>query len=378
MKFCNENTRFLLRLIKFFLITGSLSIALIFIACDDDNPVTPPVSEFDSARFNWRTDEIPHTGFAGMWAQDTSNIFLLNNYDHSLYKESGGNVTIMDAGNYYFSDIKGLSNNEVYLFGESKDDYKLNIVKWSGASFEAHPSNVTINRNGRFIRGCAVSPNEIWTISNNGISKFDGIKMTDYVYEDTLADPNFLFLSNDNKIQYIASKFFEPFQVEIKLYQFNDSSFTKIFDYVFTEGSGETFLQQIGGHKFGLQMNGPTGGPFSMCMKYFTGTSFTEYFCFNKKIQTLWRSLPNNPTGVNLQNFVILVNTDESLFSSRVGIVNWNGDKFSRELMLTGFINPGEYFNTYIVYCIDENNYLVLEPQGSFGPNNTLYIGTRK
>jgi hypothetical protein len=362
--------------IKFLFSCFILFIAIAFPACDNDNPVIPNPPEFDSARFNWRTIEIPHTGFAGMWAQDTSNIFLLNNYDHSLYKESGGNVTIMDAGNYYFSDIKGLSNNEVYLFGEGKDDYKLNIVKWNGASFEAHPSNVTINRNGRFIRGCAVNPNEIWTISNNGISKFDGIKMTDYVYEDSLFDPVFLFLANDNKLQYIAIKIVDTLHVEVRLYEFHDTTFIKIYDYTYTELSGEIFLGQMGGYKFGLQMNGPLSGPRSMCVKYFTGTSFTDYFCFNNKLQTLWLAQPYNPVGFNLQNFMILANTDQSLFNSRVGIIHWDGKKLSKELMLTGFIDPGVYFNTYTLYCLDANNYLVLEPTADF--NNVLYTGTKK
>lgn len=61
--------------------------------------------------------DIYYHGFAGMWAQDTSKIFLLNHYNKSLYIVSGGNTAIQYIGNYYLNEIKGLSNTEVYIFG---------------------------------------------------------------------------------------------------------------------------------------------------------------------------------------------------------------------------------------------------------------------
>jgi hypothetical protein len=355
-------------------------LSFLFSSCSDDtvSPPKPPVSEFDSARFNWRTENIYYRGFAGAWAIDTNHIFLLNHANRNLYIVSGGNTAIYYAGDYYFNEIKGISNSEVYLFGAGLYDNKLTIIKWNGSSFETHATN-TIVRNTRFIRGCAISSNEVWICSNNGISKFDGVNMTNYVYEDSLLDPDFFFLSVDNKLQYIAAKALDSVDVQACLFELRDTAFVRIFNDTIIPypDRSSTFLEVIGGYKYGLKLNEPLGSPWSVCLQYFTGSAFMDYFCFNNKIENLHIATSANPVGLNLQSFIFLVHTDRSLFGSNVGIIHWNGEKPSKELMVLPYESP-YYYDTFILCCINSDNYLVLEPDG-YNPDNTwLHIGTKK
>ncbi len=365
--------------LKTLALANLIILTFLFSSCSDDNPVkTAPVSEFDSARFNWRAENVYYRGFAGIWAQDTGNIFLLNNYNRSLYKVSGGNTSIFYAGDYYLNDIKGLSNSEVYLFGSGLYDNKLTIIKWNGAGFETHVSNVIVNpSNTRFIWGCAVSSNEIWTCSQFGICKFDGQKITNYAYGDSAFNPDYLFLSDDNKMRYIGAKQIDTFAVEVSLYEFQNTGFIRTYDYVY--GLDQKFLLELGGHTLGMELFYPASETsFPICMKYFTGSGFTDYFCFNDKIRYLYKSVTiAGLAGMDLQNFILIAQTDHSIFQTGVGIINWNGNKPSKELMLTPYHSPYDY-DAFILFAINNDNYLVIQPDNYVYENTYLFIGTKK
>ena len=114
------------------LLTFICSLFIIFLslfyACSE-SPVTAPVEDFAPSRFNWRTEDIIGNGFAGSWAQDTGKIFILNHWSHTLDIVSGGYSELHDIGDYYLTDIKGLSPNEIYFFGTDKETFYLTIIK---------------------------------------------------------------------------------------------------------------------------------------------------------------------------------------------------------------------------------------------------------
>lgn len=355
----------------------SFLASLLFISCSEE-PVKPPGEEFDPPRFNWRSVEITGEGFVGIWALDTNDIYLLNHDNKTLHHINKGNASIYSVGNYGLNEIEGISNNEIYLFGTTPfPDNNLTIIKWNGVSFEYYPTG--INASSDFtIRGFSANSNEIWICSQNGLSKFDGVNIINYAYEDSLLEPLDLFLSIDNKIQYISGRWVDTAHIQQCLFEFRDTGFVRIYDYT---GSpyptwSYTFLQEVAGNKIGLKIS---QNPNTICIDHFTGSSFTSYFCLNEKIESPVTSPSNNPVGVNPENFIFVVRSSDRIFepSSKVGIVHWNGSKLSKEIGLAPSSFPYHSIAP-IVFCISSNNYLVFEPHSFNNDIPTLHIGTKK
>jgi hypothetical protein len=376
--------------------TKNLLILLLFLpffiySCKDD-PVTP-TEDFAPSRFNWRTVDInqnQNPGFADIWAMDTNNIYLLNHYDKSFYIVSHGFVTTHYIGNYFLTQMKGISNSEIYIFAAGNASNLLTIIKWNGGGFEYYPTDIIIKTGASAltIRGCVVSYNEIWALSMDGICRFDGSKITNYSFGDPNAPllvPLDIFLSNNQRVQYIAYNQ-DTANQQNRLYEFADTGFVKIY-----EGTNNPFgrtllmLKEVGGVKFGLQLNQPLGELYSVCIKYFTGSSFSDYFCYNDLIGSIHSTgVSQNPVGSNLQSFIFFAEANKPLFTvfdsigSRVGILHWDGNKVSKETGLFD-VNTSYDFEHHVLFAINQENYLILNP---FKYYNTaislLYIGTKK
>ena len=354
-------------------------LLLIAGSCSDDT-VKPPVADFDLPRFNWRIVEIPGnpSGYSGLWAKDTSKVFLANHSAFALLITTSGQTVSHAVGNYGLTDIDGISNNEVYIYGASAfPNSELTIIKWNGASFEYIKTGITVNAE-EGIKGLSVSSNEVWISSRNGICKFDGANIISYNHEDLALIPVDIFLSNTNKVQYIAEK--ETINlIQTCLYEFRDTGFVKIFDYQRNPNTtlSYTFLRVVGKDKYGLQLNKPASNPWSVCIENFSGSSFNPYFCLNK-VSTTIISRANNPTGNNMQDFIGLVEVSEfGIFTNtRLGVLHWNGVKTSKEFELTH--NSAFPYDTDLSFVIDQNNYLILEPALPNPPHAALYFGSRK
>jgi len=355
-----------------------ISFLLFFISCSDD-VVIQKTEDFDPPRFNWRAKDVSYHGYSGMWAIDTNKIFILNNIYNTLNIVQNDYTESHYVGEYGLEKIDGISNNEIYIFGGSNyPENAQTIIKWNGAGFEFYPTGIITTPGwGTSIKGLAVNSNEIWLCSQDGISMFDGIKMNYFVYEDSLLIPTNLFYTNDNKLQYIAIKYFDTFYIQQCLFEFRDTGFVRIYNYI---GNPEplmtyTFLNEIGGYKYGLELK---RSPWSICIHNFYSSLFTAYFCFNNKILDTWPSESNNPVGSNLQNFIFLISSSDFIFEPgyKVGIIHWNGYKESKEIGLRSF-TPFPYTN-FILRYINDDCFLVLGQYTENVGNSTLYIATRK
>jgi len=302
----------------------------------------------------------------------------LNNYNNSLYKVTKGitNV-IMVSPQYYLTDIKGVSNNEIYLFGTKYPDRKLSIVKYNGASFEFHDSEIDAIVEYP-VRGCIDNLNNIWAISKGGIIRFDGSLLHQYNYEDPQLIPDLFYLSNENELEYIGIKFDTAYTKQ-SLFRLQDTSFVNIFtQYLYPTGSSITYLTHLNGLKTGLRFNYNNS---TVCLEGFNGTGFVNGICFNKKIVNSAPSYTINPIGASLQNFLFLVEVSEDfLFDPpyRRGITHWNGTKLSLEKGLQLYISPSPFLN-FLSNMIDINNYIVLQPYSDINSeNSTLWIGSKK
>jgi hypothetical protein len=363
----------LLKIFKPILLSIFISSMLILSACSDD-PVTPQEPEFDPPRFNWRSMEVPGDGYAGMWALDTNNIYLVNIHNNLLYHISNGNLNSYNYGNYGINEIEGISENEVYLFGAVPyPDNNLTIIKWNGSGFEYYPTGILVNE-GRTIRGCVVSSGEVWIGSEAGLSRFNGITLQNYSYENPDVLLKNMLLSSENKVQYISERLFNETTVQQSLYEFRDSGFVLLYDEITNPFPGYSSLNEINGIKYGLKLNRLDR---TVCFENFTGTAFSEMFCLNSKVTVTVSTQSNNPVGISLQEFISFVEVSSiEIFvpGYRSGVIHWNGVRPSAEIGLSnGFISE---YERPLVHSIDANTYLVLEPQNP--ANRVLFIGTRK
>lgn len=352
-------------------------IALVFNSCSED-PVKPAVEEFDPPRFNWRSMEVPNIGYADIWALDTSNIYMINYYDRNLYKISNGNISVSYVGYYGLNQMQGVSNTEIYIFGGAADGI-LTIIKWDGAGFSYYPTNINLTGNaGYWIKGYVRNSNEIWICSQNGIAMFNGVNYQYFNYEDTTMKPNEIFLSENNTIRYICQKE-DAGGIKQSLYELQGNTFIKLFEYYKDPNINLSyiFLKEIRGNKFGIEIKQPAGANWSMCYCNFNNYSFSSNYCFNNKIYTLpFGVRSRNPVGVNLNNYIMFIEAESGFFEHyRTGIIHWNGNKFSKELGLsgTGFL----FYEAFILFNINETSNLLLEPH-IVDAKSTLYIGTEK
>jgi len=146
-----------------------------------------------------------------------------------------------------------------------------------------------------------------------------------------------------------------------------------------------TLLREVGRFNFGLQLNYNIPLPGTVCIKYFTGSSFTDYFCYNDLIgSSFWTGVSKNPVGTNLQSFIFLAQSNKLIFQPlfgnpvNTGILHWDGNKVSKEIGLLGYTTSYD-FEHHILFAINQDNYLILEPFKNNDPAiSLLYIGSKK
>lgn len=354
--------------------------AVNLISCGDDT-VTVVEEEFDPPRFNWRSVEVPNTGYADIWALDTNNIFLLNQYYQCIYRINNGVISTYNIAPYGFNQMQGISNNEIYIFG-STNGITPSIIKWDGAGFTSYPTNITMTgsmgiNNKHFLR----NSNEIWICTKRGIAKFNGVNYDYFSYDDSTMTPFGIFLSERNTIQYICLKVVDSTGETIQaLYELQDNTFMKIFEY--SENPNITgsyiYLKEIRGNKFGIKINYNVGANWSMCYYDFNTYSFLPGFCFSSKFITLQTDVRSiNPAGANLNNYIMFIESESGFFEHyRGGFVHWNGSKFSKEFGVGG--TGSLFYKSYILFNISDVSYLILQPYSLNDINCTLYIGTQK
>jgi hypothetical protein len=352
-------------------------LSAFFISCGED-AATQPEPEFDPPRFNWSSMDLLNTGYSDIWAQDTSNIYMTNYYDRNLCRISNGNITVFNAGNYGLNHMQGLSNNEIYIFGCSSDGL-VTLIKWDGAGFNYYPTNINLTGYSFMgIKGYARNSNEVWICCQTGIALFDGVNYQYFSSDDSTMMPQTIFLSENNTIQYISQRIDES-GIKHALYELRGNSFVKLFEY-FKDPSitrSSVFLKEIRGIKFGIEVKQPIGANWSICFLNFQNYSFSQAFCFNSMIQNLSTEVrPINPAGTNLNNYVMFVEAESGFFEHyRTGLIHWDGNKYSKELGLSGAAGPS--FSTFLLFNINESAYLFLEPH-YFDATSKLYIGTKK
>lgn len=361
---------------KYLLLTVVLPV--IFIAACKDETVTVIEEDFDPPRFNWRSTEILGSDFSGIWAKDTNNIYLINYFPANFTHIFKGNTETFNIGNYGVTEMEGISENEVYIFGAVPyPDNTLTIIKWNGTGFEYFPTGINVGTNNAQIKGCVVNSNEVWIGTENGLSRFDGTNLYNYTYENPNLFLKDLFLGDNNRVQYISERQFNETTLQTSLYEFRDTGFVMIFDEIINPYPTINLLNQINGYKIGIEHNLPNR---TVCLNNFSGSGYTNYYCFSNKITIFTLLQSNNPVGIGLQNFTAFVEVNNNeIFTPgyRSGIIHWNGSKPSAEIGVS--VGSGYPSDKPILFSINDLNYLVLEPPSPIHPSSSvLYKGIKK
>ena len=162
------------------------------------------------------------------------------------------------------------------------------------------------------------------------------------------------------------------------LFEYVDTGFVNKVSYISNPYSSNsyTFLDNVGGSKIGINVK---YNPKSICIDRFSNYSFDKYFCLGDKISNEGTSETGVIVGTEIQNFLIMVVAKEPIFApiSKLGLLHWDGKTISKEIGLAPTSSPYNY-STHILFCIDNETYVVYEPYSSKNGLPCLYIGNKK
>lgn len=338
-----------------FLFVFSISAVLLIPGCGDDTVSSD--YNIEMPRFNWRKINLYQNDFDQVWAIDTGNIYLLNISSSNLYKLSEGNLTNYYIGNNYIHLLSGIGN-QIIIYALS-DLNELKFIFWNGSATEVSTGFFLPDTLGNFFTGCATENMGYWISSQSGVVSYNNGNLNFYYLDDPFFTPERIFKSSHNTIRMTGNSFERKI-----MYEFQDTSFVKIFDY-----SGNYLLRVLNNEAIGYHIDEYMTGP---CFYTISGNTFIESFCTSTNFPI---SFGSYFSGSSLSDLFIPVYSNAVFNEPRSnGILHWNGNKFSREFAFD-FPVPGIGFGVYSNFIIDENTSLILE---GYYPKISLYIGTRK
>lgn len=312
--------------------------ALMFVisSCsDDENPVVPNTGpyEFDSARYEWRTDTLFSKSIGSLFGFDTSHVYLLGTHSLNIY--NGESYSSHFFGDLYFNVIGGLDNSNIYIGGSYPNgDYRL--MKWDGSTFTDIPVPSDTSQDYGLTAILVQSQNEIWLGTLGKIFFVDGTSFKEFKIDSASAISSFTF---DNGIL-LASGRRSLCQIgcgsETYVYKFENSSWIKIFSETIPYADPPFFPLSLGNRLYGLMEDGIfdfNNGKFTKIMNPPSPYEFGI---------ALAGSNENDILGYgHIENYDYTANDC---------IINWNGSKWSKEFENLGLLEMKKIGESY--YCI--------------------------
>jgi hypothetical protein len=336
-----------------------LSISLY--SCSE-NPVVPLIEEpyqYDSARYEWRTDTIDAL-LGHFKVFNESNIFILSVWD--MFHYDGMNYNKINYGDFYANCIEGTDENNLYLGGGdfTQQNYgKPKLKKWNGSSF----INIEIpnpeNRDFAIANFLMENPNELWICSGRGdIFRYDIVKNSFESQRVDTIEINLNFVKDEFGNYYCFGYSFNTFgeYFTIKVFRKEKNKWNWINVYT------EDFLDHNPYNLF----------PFSnyrlLAMKWdgnviykFDNNHFNEFIHIDQFLIGALSSI----NGISINDFII--SGFETQFYTSV--FHSNEKKFSREFEI--FL-----YKLREIYKISEN-YLLISVHPIYS-QSVLYFGKHK
>jgi len=316
-----------------------VSFIILLSSCSKDDPVGPSegLYQFDSARYEWRTDTLQDTYGGDIFGFDSSHVYILDN--HSIFIYNGKEFSRHFLGSMYFSAIDGLDPYNVYIAGAySNGDYRL--VKWNGTSFEDIPAPSDTSQNNGFISILVKSSDEIWLGTVGKIFLYNGVSFSEYII-DSSSVAKYL---TENEGRLLASgrrpicpdSSFTNCKAETNVYQYDNNNWVRVNTTSTNYDVPQFYPVVVGKSLYGNMQEG---------IFKFVNSDFFKII--------------NSPSPYLITFVVGGKNMNEltSVAFSNVEqfYINWNGSKWSKEFSDAGSIlqikNIGNYYYTISEYC---------------------------
>lgn len=317
-----------LKYIPKYLITVLLSLLVAFSSCTDENPVIQNDGpyQFDSARYTWTTDTILNQYSGLVFGLDTSHVYIIGT--HSLTFYDGNNYTHHPYGDLYFNAIDGFDPMHIYIAGAYPNGDN-RLMKWDGSVYQDIPVPGDTSLSGGLTTVYAKSANEIWFSTIGKIFLSNGSTWTEYEIDSAVGIISFAEF-NGNLIA-IGRRSYGSINsdLEINVYQYENESWPRIFHNI-----THYYEKPIIPVKLGNKLYGCLEG-----LLKFDGSDFYKIL--------------ESPTGYNMgytvagesdDNFLTLITSEHEVF-----YVNWNGNKWSREIYVVSTENMKKIGSNYYI-----------------------------
>jgi hypothetical protein len=345
-----------LKSIPKYLIIVLFALMVVISSCsDEENPVNQNDGpyQFDSARYEWRTDTLYNSLLGSLFGFDTSHVYMLGTHSLNIY--NGENYSSHFFGDLYFNVIGGLDNSNIYIGGSYPNgDYRL--MKWDGSTFTDIPVPSDTSQDYGLTAILVQSQNEIWLGTLGKIFFVDGTSFKVYKIDSASAISKFTF---DNGVLLASGRRYlcpSNCDAETYVYKFENSSWTRVFSERILYTSPPFYPAGVGNMLFGIMEEGIFKFNIDLFVKIIS--SPPPY------------NLGTVVTGSNENNLLAYGYTSnyDQINNSRY-TMNWNGSKWSKE-----FFESNGLFEMKLV----GNNYYCIVPSCISCDRLLLRIGRAK
>jgi len=303
---------------------------MLFLSSCKDNPVIPKktntINIFDTARFNWHVDVLVLGGIGYQdYTPDSSNLYILGSTTFLHYHDKIYETHYFNLPNGFNADaIGGLDNSNIFfggtIYNGLQGEYaKLKFLKWNGASIQ----EISINDssiipdyfNSIYVRNL----NDIWIGLYRGrIINYNGSTFTYYSI-----DSNYSFrtiFEQDNDL-YCVADYNPVYPDTLSIFKFETNSWSKVYS-CYNVSRIKFTLSFIGEHLFGTMTQS-----IGQTLYSFNGTTFIKVMDINQFTKSQYETFG----GPNL-NDVLMHGWAPDNGDTTFDILNWNGNKWSREV----------------------------------------------
>jgi hypothetical protein len=306
---------------------AALLLVICIYSCKD-NPLVPPINEpyqFDSARYEWRTDSIDVL-IGPLKVFDKSNIYLLSSTpSRVLMKYDGINFITLSHLDITTSCLDGFDDNNLYVGGAdlTQQNYgKPRLKKWNGSSFQEIEVPNPENRDFAIANFLMENPNEIWMCSGRGdIFRYDIINNSFESQRVDTSEIKLNFLKDEFGNYYCYGYSFNTFGIyfTIKVFKKEKNKWNWINVY------SKDFLDHNPYNLFSFNNNELLAIKWDGNVIYkFEDINFNEMMI----IDQFRIGAPSTINGSSINDFII-TGFDSAYYTS---VFHSDGKKFSREL----------------------------------------------
>lgn len=331
--------------LKFYFVTITLLISVIFSACKTDDVIVNPGNNYKDY-FDWSVQDVYFTSVKRISLGSPNNLFIAAN---ASYKLSNGVVSSIDFGDPYFrvQDVKAFDSTYAIFWGDDSRTYKSVFKIYNNGTIQSYEvpiySSLDINiihiiEKGKFMAFC------------DGSSGYYLFKNGEFILRNKPNPGIATLIGKSNNENYLFLTDYSPFTYH-NIYKFSGDTLLHVKTEVNKTNSFATATTIMREEFF---------APYQR-FTYFNGFDWNTTLTYNEN-RNLNYSVYFYNTGESNNFFVNLTSDSTGYFKSKV----WDGEIFSPQSNFPANI-PGSYFpysqtiseyigGTFYFYCKNSSN----------------------